>query len=370
MRRLVAVAAAIVAVVLVCAALLVLIPAQTTTLWKLEIVAREQGHWFALVGIVAGLALVAARGVRGAGATLAALAATVPVLLLPLGEGLVVARSLDERLGAFGPAMQASDESRPAPAPRAISYTVEDGQTLTLDFTPGAGATRAPLVIIIHGGSWRGGTRADLPELGQHLARRGYAVAAITYRFAPTFRYPAARHDVRRAIEVLKQQAPALDFDSSRIVLIGRSAGGHLALLSAYADADPAIRGVVALYPAIDLRWGYEHPSNPRVLNSTATLEAFLGGSPTTVPGRYADASPTTHASAESPPTLLIHGARDELVSPEHIRRLGARLEALGRPHLEIELPWATHGCDYFIAGPCGRIVRHATERFVAAVTR
>jgi acetyl esterase/lipase len=379
----------IVALVAAAAALLVLVPAQTTLLWMLEIIAREQGYWFALLTIaVAAIGLIA-KSVRSSRAQRVAIGISLIaglVLLKPTVQAILVGRSLPARLATVGdttPRATSAAPARHAPVqfatlftgipvhlrPRTLSYAAANGDTLRMDFI--AAATQpAPLVVVIHGGAWRTGSRADMAELGQYLADRGYAVAAVSYRLAPRFQYPAAREDVRRAILYLEQNGPSLGVDPTRIVLLGRSAGGHLALLSAYADRDPAIRGVVGLYPPVDLRWAHAHPSNPRVLNSTRVLEEFLGGSPAATGNRYKEASPLSYVDSGTPPTLLIHGEGDELVFTENVRRLDARLAATTRPHVLITLPWATHACDYFIAGPCGQIVTYAVERFVAAVTR
>lgn len=370
-------------------ALLVLVPAQTTTLWKLEILAREQGHWFAAIALLAGIVLAAIPDARSSGTQRIATALTLVagiVLATPVMRAIAIGRTLPAQLATFGDTTPRTGTQAPARTspvqlstlftgiplenqPRTLQYAAANGDSLGIDFI-GFGKEPAPLVVVIHGGSWRGGSRADLAELGRYLSARGYAVAAISYRFAPEHRYPAAREDVRRAILFLKSRAAVLGVDSSRIVLLGRSAGGHLALLSAYADRDPSIRGVVGLYPVTDLRWGYEHPTNPRVLNSTKTLEEFLGGSPAVTGTRYEEASPLSYVDSATPPTLLIHGNGDELVFPEHVRRLRARLTAMKRPNLLLAPGWATHGCDYFIQGPCGQLVTYTVERFVAAVTR
>ncbi len=355
----------------------------------LEIIAREQGYWFALLTIAVaaiGMTLKSARSSRAQRVAIGISLIAGVVLLKPTVQAMLVGKSLPARLATVGdttPRATSGAPARQAPLqfaalftgipvhsrPRTLSYAAANGDTLRMDFI--AAATKpAPLVVIIHGGSWRSGSRADMPELGQYLADRGYAVAAVSYRFAPRFQHPAAREDVRRAILYLEQNGPSLGVDPTRIVLLGRSAGGHLALLSAYADRDPAIRGVVGLYPPVDLRWAYAHPSNPRVLNSTRVLEEFLGGPPAATGNRYDEASPLSYIDSGSPPTLLIHGEGDELVFTENVRRLDARLTAATRPHVLITLPWATHGCDYFLAGPCGQIVTYAVERFVAAVTR
>jgi acetyl esterase/lipase len=124
----------------------------------------------------------------------------------------------------------------------------------------------------------------------------------------------------------------------------------------------------VGFYPPSDQVFGYEHPSNPRVINSTQTLEDFLGGSPQTARAAYTSASPINFVGPSTVPTLLIHGTLDELVFAKQSERLDARLAAAHRPHLFLLLPWATHGCDYNFNGPCGQISTYAIERFLAVV--
>jgi len=64
----------------------------------------------------------------------------------------------------------------------------------------------------------------------------------------------------------------------------------------------------------------------------------------------------------------MIHGARDELVSPQHEDRLSKRLTEAGRPYFYLRLPWATHGCDANFIGPCGQLSTYAIERFLASL--
>jgi acetyl esterase/lipase len=227
----------------------------------------------------------------------------------------------------------------------------------------------APGVLVVHGGSWQHGDSTQLAALNRYLAARGYLVAAINYRLLPDHPFPAARDDVLMALDYLKANAATIGLDASKIVLLGRSAGGQLALLVAYTAGDPAIRGVIGFYPATDLGYGYDHPCHPRLLDGRPVISAYLGGGPNQVPEVYAAASPITFADT-APPTLLIHGGRDELVAPAHSERLAARLAQARRPHLLLRLPWATHGCDANFGGPAGQLSTYAVERFLAAVAR
>ncbi|MEO7913223.1 MAG: alpha/beta hydrolase [Roseiflexaceae bacterium] len=252
---------------------------------------------------------------------------------------------------------------------RRIPYATNAGQALDLDLHRSAvPATPAPCIVVIHGGSWANGDSTQLPGLNSYLAARGYAVAAINYRLAPTHRFPAARDDVLTAIEYLKNHAQELGIDPRRFVLLGRSAGAQLALLVAYTANDPAIRGVVDFYGPADLVYGYEHPARKRVLDSVGVIERFLGGSPTSAPETYAAASPIDQIGPDCPPTLLIHGGRDTLVAPIQSDRLAGRLAQARIQHMLLHLPWAEHGCDVNFSGPSGQISTYAIERFLAAV--
>jgi acetyl esterase/lipase len=381
-----------VAVVLFLAALLAVMPAQTYNLWKASIAGAEWGHF---VAIAAFIALLVPGWWRSIGGQLAAGITVVAVALAisPSVRAFLASRDLDSRLdAAFGSATRNGAERPIALKPllkrsvfpdvtvTPLRYAVRDEKPLDLDvYRKGpavADSTRprainaAPLVIMLHGGSWVGGTRRDLPELNYYLASRGYVVAAPSYRFAPEHPFPAATQDVNSAIDYLKINAARFAIDPTRIVLIGRSAGGQLALQSAYTKADPAIKGVAALYAPSDQQWGWEHPTNPRVYDSFAALRTFLNGEPSQIPGAYKASSPINYIGPHTVPTLLVHGGMDPLVSVQQSKRLDSALAAAGRQHYLVELPWATHGCDYVFNGPCGQVTAFAIERFLGAVTK
>jgi acetyl esterase/lipase len=368
--------------------LLAVLPAPDHLLWKVAIGVTEWGHVLAAAAL-----LVLLPGWRRsvAGRTAAALGVLAACMALsPLARAVPVARALPHDLeAAFGAARPRSAPGAPArTAPlvaadllrgvrsppvrmRTLVYAHRPTGPLRLDLYEPRGPRRpAPAVLVIHGGAWRRGARDQLPELNRYLAARGYVVAAMEYRLAPVHRAPEQLRDVRDALAFLRGRAAALGIDPARVVLLGRSAGGQLALLAGYtAGAAAPVRGVVALYAPTDLRYGYAHPSDPDVIDSRAVLEAYLGGSPVEAGAEYDAASPVSHVGPATPPTLLLHGQRDELVSRVQSERLTSRLAAAGRPHLLLRLPWATHGCDFNFAGPCGQLATFAVERFLAAAT-
>lgn len=376
----------IVALIAFLASLLTIVRAPNYLAWKLSVAVTEWGHVVALIALLAFLPGWQKSTTGKVAATLGGIAFVLA--LSPLARAIPVASSLPGKLassfGGASPRTMSNAPARPkplvfgdivrhvkSPAVRkdTATYVEEDGNPYGMTiYRPMNATSPLPIVIMIHGGSWSGGTRDDLPDLNSYLAARGYAVAAISYRFAPKYPHPAASQDVQAAIEFLKSNSAKFGLDPSRIALIGRSAGGQLALLAGYTRNDPAIRGVVAFYAPSDQVFGYEHPANPRVINSTAVLEDFLAGNPQTAAAAYASASPINFAGPTTVPTLLIHGTMDELVFVKQSERLDARLAASHRPHFFLELPWATHGCDYNFNGPCGQLSTYAIERFLAAV--
>ncbi len=235
-------------------------------------------------------------------------------------------------------------------------------------FAPAGAQGPLPGIVMVHGGSWSSGDKDELPDIYRYLASRGYLVASVNYRLAPQYPYPAPRDDVFKAIQYLKDHSGELDLDSTHLVLMGRSAGGQIALAAAYTKIDPAIRGVIALYAPSDLLFGYSLPSNPFIMDSRKVLEDYLGGPPSALPGAYEAASPLNYVNAKSPPTLTVHGYRDELVWPIHDERLEGRLAEFKRPHLFLRLPWATHGCEANLSGPSGQLTLYAIEHFLAFV--
>ena len=355
-------------------------------LWKPAIVATEWGHLLAVVAVI--LALPGWSEARGQLETVLAIVAVL-FLVSPLLRAIPVARAVPARLNAaFGESVeprtlpdaparsgplvirQLLSVSSPHVQPTRHAYREIRGVRLYLDLYRRQDATRpSPTVITIHGGSWTSGDSTQLPAINHYLAARGYAVAAINYRLAPRHVFPAARDDVLASIAFLEENAEEFGLDAGRLVLMGRSAGGHLALLVAYTAHNPAIRGVVAFYPGSDMNWRYANPTNRLVMDQRRTLEDFLGGTPEEAQDNYRTASPYVFVNADVPPTLLFHGTRDELVFARETRRLKERLADAKGAHLYIEMPWATHGFDANLAGPGGQISTYAIERFLAAVT-
>jgi acetyl esterase/lipase len=193
----------------------------------------------------------------------------------------------------------------------------------------------------------------------------GYRVASMAYRLAPEFHWPAQKEDVAAALAYLKTHAAELRLDPARFILLGRSAGGQIALDAAYTLRDPAIRGCVASYAPTDMNFAYWTGEEHDMLGSRPLVRGLMGGPPASAPELYRDASPLDFVGAATPPTLLIHGGRDEIVWVRHSERLRDRLFRAGRPVFLLELPWATHGFDAISRGPGAQLELYAMAWFL-----
>ena len=361
--------------------LLNLVAAPAWSPWQAAVLAGEFGHWLAPLGLA--LAVVAA-SLRAAGPLLsvamagASLAATA-LLLKPAFQAWRLAAQLPSKLTAeFGPRAEGGERFSFArlyvgrdPAPVAMREFALPGG-LSLDFYPAAAPVEgaAPCVIMVHGGGWNGGDRRQIAALNHWIARRGYAVAAISYRLAPEFRWPAQRDDLHAAVNHLREHAGRYRIDPNRLVVIGRSAGGQIALATVYEASVPGVRGVVALYAPSDLIFGYVNTHENDMLKSPALMRQFLGGTPESARANYESASALLQVSPQTPPTLLLHGANDALVWHRHSVRLNDRLAELRVPHLFVSLPWATHAFEYNLQGPGGQLTTLALAWFLESVTR
>src|SRR6185503_2749063 len=149
------------------------------------------------------------------------------------------------------------------------------------------------------------GQKGEATLQSRRLADLGFTVFDVQYRITPQPNWKTATGDVKCAIGWVKAHADTPDWnvDPTKLAILGRSAGGHLALMAAYTPTDselPAscdvtdtsVEAVISLYAPTDLSWGYKYPANRWVMDSRAKLRAFLGGAPDQAGNRYHDLSP------------------------------------------------------------------------------
>jgi len=191
-----------------------------------------------------------------------------------------------------------------------------------------------PLIMVIHGGFWRVEyDRGHTASLCAALAAQGYVAVSIEYRRVGRGNsgWPATFDDVATAVDAL----PGLlgdHADQGGMVLIGHSAGGHLALWAAAAHRTPLIRGVVSLAGVADLALAF------RLKLGRGAVSNLLGGSPEQYPERYSLADPAQLVPLGLP-TVLLHGEDDYLVPIEASRSYAQAAVRAGDPVTLRELP-------------------------------
>ncbi len=213
----------------------------------------------------------------------------------------------------------------PAPVLYDLVYADAGEEALRYDYFRSA-EPDAPLVVVIHGGAWVRGDKSDVHEVCEMLVDEGFASASISYRLAPTHRWPAMIDDTNSALSFFKANSKHLDFDAARTGLVGFSAGAQLALLAGLDTADNALdaKAIVNVFGPTDLQNDFEEAA-------TALMTMMvLGEALEPADERLARLSPVTFASADDPPVFTIHGSLDPLVPVNQAARLDEALTAVG----------------------------------------
>ncbi|MCP9496207.1 MAG: alpha/beta hydrolase [Pyrinomonadaceae bacterium MAG19_C2-C3] len=371
------------------ASIWIVCPAPFYNVWLLSVVASEWSLWLAalgLVGIVCALIAHALNRTKRLWWRVALVCGVVAAVcaVVPLFSGLHAAREHKVDLSFARYFAGVRGDALPSGDIKTYTFATVEGVELKLDaYLPPAGVeANGAGIVVVHGGSWRAGERGDFPYWNHWLASQGYTVFDVDYRLAPQPNWRTATGDVKCAVAWVKNHAAEFQLDANRLALLGRSAGGHLALLAGYAhddarlpssceDAtDTSVRAMVSFYAPTDLIWAYDNPANQRVIDGKATLRAFLGDSPhesDAMRERYLLTSPTMHVSPATPPTLLIHGGHDQLVRDENMRLLAARLAQAEMSHKTIFISYAQHGFDYNFNGFASQISQSVVLDFLRA---
>ena len=327
-------------------------------LWLISIITGEWSLFFglfALIGVAMGVVSIRlgspvvgylAVGLGG----LAVLISLYPfIVTLPVASSNGLSLSIGQYVAGASPSPRVAVQTYP--------FSEANGNPLSLDVYTMEAPQQRPAVVVVHGGSWNGGVRSDFPKWNHWLVDQGFVVFDIDYRLSPQPNWQTATQDVLDAVRWIKARADEFGIDPNRMALLGRSAGGHLALQAAYTGQDSThtrVQAAVGFYAPVDLQWGYENPAWIRVNDGSAQLRAFTGGTPETVPEVYKKASPLSYVNQDTPPTLLIHGEKDQLVATHHAILLHRALLKENRTpgrHQNLFIPYGQHGFDYNFNG-------------------
>lgn len=206
---------------------------------------------------------------------------------------------------------------------RAIAYGPETRQALDI-WRPADAAAPLPVVVFFYGGAWQEGARQDYAFVAAGLARRGHLVVVPDYRVAPQAPYPAFLQDAAAAIAAARRLAPSHGGDPTRLVLMGHSAGAHIAAML-----------------ALDPRWLAEAGEDRRRIAGLVGLAGPYDFLPIVRPDiirvfapapDLRETQPVTFADGHAPPALLLHGTADTTVLPRNSQNLATRLSEAGAP--------------------------------------
>jgi len=225
---------------------------------------------------------------------------------------------------------------------KSIEYKNANGKLLQLDiYRQKELNEKAPLLVFIHGGGWRSGKRQDYLVYLLDYAEKGFVTATVSYRLKKDSIYPAAVEDVLDAVDFLYQNANTYGYDTSRVALVGGSAGAHLAMLAGYGWENPQrhkVKAVVDIYGPVDLTTPYGQ--------TQFMVTDFIGHSYSEKLELYWEASPARYLKEDLPPTLILQGTSDNLLPPSQSDTLHVRLNRLGVPNVYHRLPLWPHAMD------------------------
>ncbi len=253
----------------------------------------------------------------------------------------------------------------PAESRTNVSYGTDPLQKMDYFLPAGRNSNTTKVIILVHGGGWTQGDKADFNSFIDTLKKRlpGYAIFNINYRLAasPGINiFPTQENDVKAAVNYIYGKRNDY-WISDKFVMLGASAGGHLSLLHAYKYTSPVkIKAVVDFFGPTDLIDMYNNPAS--ILAPPALLAGVTGGTPVSDPLIYSHSSPVTYANSQSPPTIILHGGLDPLVSPSQSEMLKNLLQAGGVIHEYVFYPTELHGWG-------GANMVHSFDRIQAFLT-
>lgn len=174
----------------------------------------------------------------------------------------------------------------------------------TLDILVPENQRKTTALMFIHGGGFDQGSKADMHAHAKHFAELGFISASINYRLSLSDPYPTAINDVTDAVNWLKNHAKSNQYNVNKIILIGYSVGGTLAL-NVGLKPENELAAIVDVAGITDINRLIENGHLPQLKEQ---MRVYLNGENPVI------ASPISQISAEAPPTLVLHGKDDGLI--------------------------------------------------------
>lgn len=260
---------------------------------------------------------------------------------------------------------------------------------MQLDLLQPQKKTKMPAIVYVTGGGFINANRDNGVQLRNYLAEKGYVVASITYRVAPTAQFPQPLEDVKASIRYLRAHADQWNIDKNRIGIIGGSAGGYLSAFAGTTSGTKTfdkgenlqesskVNCAVDLYGLSDLsRVGMDYSPEVQQLHKSAgaTEALWVNGSPVfggkdggilADPKAAEAANPIAYIGKNSAPMLLMHGTADKVVSPGQTDLLYQALKEKGVPAERYEIPGAVHGGVYWVQDKVLQVIGDFFDRYL-----
>ncbi|MEO8313257.1 MAG: alpha/beta hydrolase [Pseudomonadota bacterium] len=241
-----------------------------------------------------------------------------------------------------------------------LAYGVDARQRLDV-FAPKAG--EHPIVVFFYGGSWTMGKKSQYGFVGAALSAHGYVTVIPDYRLYPQVRFPEFVDDAAQAVAWVRMHAKEFGGNPDKIILMGHSAGAHMAAMLALNDIYLARAGVPhdSIVGLVGLSGPYD------LVPNTDTLNAIFSA-----PSTPQDWQPLRFASKRSPPALLLHGSDDKLVYVSNTQKLTDALQSLGIRAQAHIYPGRGHADTIASFAPVARFRTPALEdtlKFLGSVT-
>lgn len=247
-----------------------------------------------------------------------------------------------------------------------------DGVALSINiaFPQEQGAQPRPVLVVIHGGGFLRGDKAQKNGDIERAAARGYVAASVMYRLAPEHTFPAALDDVKLAIRFLKAHAAEYHLDPQRIIVSGASAGGYLAIMAGVTGNSDAFSDH-GLYTAVDSSVRAVAAQSAPVADFTKPeystwfgVDRLLKPDEKTLDQALAAISAVTYLDPADPPLFLSHGDADPLVPVEISREFVHELETREHVFEYHEVEGGAHSLTQSVPDSA-RVVFDAQRKFV-----
>lgn len=224
-----------------------------------------------------------------------------------------------------------------------VAYGDDAAQRMDIYLPDNRSSLQTRSLILLHGGGWNSGSRHSLAAYIDSFKTRlpGYAIFNIDYRLLSAgVDFSVQEDGIKKAVDFIAAHADAYKINTGKLVMVGISAGAHLALLQAYKNTSPKIAAVIDFFGPADLTAMYNNPWNVMIPH---LMESFIGGTPANN-SAYKNLSPVNFINAATPPTLILHGKQDYVLNFTQSQALQQKLQEGGVTNQLVIYPNAGHG--------------------------